>query len=85
MRGAGGGSYDSHLLCVGSGESQTGSVHLASNSNLTRDRQLDVLNKYYQGLNPVMLHAKIIWDPCSKLTGILGGHLNIRSIVSKSN
>lgn len=35
--------------------------------------------------NQTLNHAKLIWDPRSKTKGLLGGHLNIRSIVSKSN
>lgn len=30
-----------------------------------------------------MNHAKVIWDPKTKPKGIVGGHLNIRSITSK--
>ena len=29
-------------------------------------------------------HAKVIWDPKRKPRGLFGGHLNIRSIVSKT-
>lgn len=29
-------------------------------------------------------HAKILWDPKVKPKGILGGHLNIKSVVSKT-
>ena len=55
------------------------------------------LNRQHCGLNPAIRkhrrtnffqtlnHAKLIWDPQSKPKGLLGGHLNIRSIVSKSN
>ncbi len=55
------------------------------------------LNRQHWGLNPAIRknrrinffktlnHAKLIWDPQSKPKGLLGGHLNIRSIVSKSN
>lgn len=30
-------------------------------------------------------HAKILWNPCVKPTGLLGGHLNVRSIISKTD
>lgn len=35
--------------------------------------------KYFQTVN----HAKVIWDSKSKPKGIFGGHLNIRSVLSK--
>lgn len=42
-----------------------------------------LLNKrnYFQSVN----HAKIIWDLKSKPKGILGGHLNILSVISKGD
>lgn len=33
----------------------------------------------FQTLN----QAKMIWDPCCKPKGLLGGHLNIRSMIPK--
>uniref|UniRef100_A0A3B3CCL8 Reverse transcriptase domain-containing protein n=1 Tax=Oryzias melastigma TaxID=30732 RepID=A0A3B3CCL8_ORYME len=36
--------------------------------------------KLFQTVN----HAKILWEPKAKPKGILGGHLNIRSVVSKT-
>lgn len=49
------------------------------------------------GLNPAILklrkfnlfqtvnNAKVLWDPLTKPSGLLGGHLNIRSLISKSD
>lgn len=37
--------------------------------------------KYFQTVN----HAKVIWDSTAKPKGIFGGHLNIRSVLSKLN
>ena len=37
--------------------------------------------KVFQTVN----HSRIIWDPKVKPKGLFGGHLNIRSIVSKSD
>lgn len=36
--------------------------------------------KIFQTVN----HAKLLWDPNVKSRGLFGGHLNIRSIVSKN-
>lgn len=30
-------------------------------------------------------HAKILWNPRAKPTGLMGGHLNVRSIISKTD
>ena len=35
---------------------------------------------FFQTVN----HSKTIWDQCAKPKGLLGGHLNIRSAISKS-
>lgn len=56
-----------------------------------------VFRQRQKGLNPtvrkhrrmnffqILNHSKILWDPRSKPKGLLGGHLNSGSIVSKSN
>ncbi len=30
-------------------------------------------------------NARVLWDPCAKPSGLLGGHLNIRSLIPKSD
>lgn len=37
--------------------------------------------KYFRTVN----HAKVIWNPRKKTKGITGGHLNLQSILSKSD
>ena len=46
------------------------------NSGIAKNRKWEV----FQTVN----HSRIVWDPKAKTKGLLGGHLNIRSILSKS-
>lgn len=45
------------------------------------DLQISENRKIFHTVN----HSRIIWDPQSKPKGILGGHLNVRSLKSKAD
>lgn len=86
-RAAGGGGLPT--LTVSSSQENMSKQLVNSVNQIPRNRQHWGLNpaigkhrrmNFFQTLN----HSKLIWDP-SKPKGLLGGHLNIRSVVSKGN
>ncbi|KAK0142318.1 putative RNA-directed DNA polymerase from transposon X-element [Merluccius polli] len=85
----GGGRLYPQTAGGGGGEYQQQTTTRTSALRPTKQKQkgLNPAIKKYRKTNifKTLNHAKIVWDPKSKPTGLLGGHLNIRSAVSKQS
>ena len=67
-------------LTVTADECQQRRCHVSAKSHLANRA---TLNQRQSRLFQTVNHAQIIWNPDTKPRGILGGHINIRSILPK--